>query len=59
MASAQRKLTKTFKEFFNDQKTGGIMLIVCTIISLIITNSPFGSNYLALWQSYLGGLSIE
>jgi NhaA family Na+:H+ antiporter len=59
MSVAQRRLTKTFKEFFNDQKSSGIILIVCTVASLVITNSPVGENYLSFWQSYLGGLSIE
>jgi NhaA family Na+:H+ antiporter len=59
MSVAQRRLTKTFKEFFNDQKSSGIILIVCTVASLVITNSPVGENYLNFWQSYLGGLSIE
>ena len=59
MALVQRKLTKTFKEFFDDQKSGGIILIVCTVISLIITNSPIGANYLSLWQKHIGGLSLE
>ncbi len=59
MGVVQRKLTKTFKEFFNDQKSSGIVLIVCTIVSLVITNSPIGENYLKLWQFYVAGLSIE
>ena len=59
MGVVQRKLTRTFKEFFDDQKSSGIILIVCTIVSLIITNSPIGENYLKLWQFYVGGLSVE
>jgi Na+:H+ antiporter, NhaA family len=59
MSVVQRKLTKTFKQFFDDQKSSGIILIVCTIVSLAITNSPFGANYLGVWQTYVGGLSIE
>ena len=35
------------------------MLIVCTIASLIITNSALGVGYLGFWQSYYGGLSVE
>ncbi len=35
------------------------MLIVCTIVSLIITNSALGAGYLGFWQSYYGGLSVE
>ena len=59
MGVVQRKLTKTFKEFFNDQKSSGIILIVCTVISLVITNSLIGENYLKLWHFYVAGLSIE
>jgi len=59
MGIVQRKLTKTFKEFFDDQKSSGIILIVCTVISLVITNSPIGENYLKLWHFYVAGLSIE
>ena len=59
MGVVQRKLTRTFKEFFDDQKSSGIILIICTIVSLIITNSPIGENYLKLWQFYVGGLSVE
>ena len=59
MGVVQRKLTRTFKEFFNDQKSSGIILIVCTVVSLIITNSPIGENYLKLWHFYVAGLSVE
>jgi len=59
MSVVQRKLTKSFKEFFNDQKSSGIVLIVCTVISLVITNSPIGENYLKLWHFYVAGLSVE
>jgi NhaA family Na+:H+ antiporter len=59
MGVVQRKLTRTFQEFFNSGKSTGIVLIICTIFSLALTNSAFGENYLQLWQFYLGGLSIE
>jgi NhaA family Na+:H+ antiporter len=59
MSVVQRKLSKTFKEFVQSGKSGGILLIVCTIISLIMTNSPLGANYISVWQTYVGGLSIE
>jgi NhaA family Na+:H+ antiporter len=35
------------------------LLIVCTVVSLLITNSIIGANYLYLWQIKVGGLSIE
>ncbi|MDQ3014036.1 MAG: Na+/H+ antiporter NhaA, partial [Acidobacteriota bacterium] len=59
MAVIQRKLSKTFKNFFDSEKSSGVLLIVCTVFSLIITNSVIGVNYLSLWQVYVGGLSIE
>ncbi len=59
MGVVQRKLTRTFKQFFDDQKSSGIILIVCTVASLIVTNSPIGANYLSLWQFYVAGLSVE
>lgn len=52
------KLTKAFNEFFDGEK-GGILLIICTIISLLIANSSFSENYLHFWHLYFGGLSIE
>jgi NhaA family Na+:H+ antiporter len=59
MGIVQRRLTKTFKEFLHDQKAGGIVLIVCTIVSLLMTNSLLGENYLSLWRFSVGGLSVE
>lgn len=59
MSVVQRKLSKTFNNFFHSEKSSGILLIICTVISLIITNSVIGANYLSLWQMYLGGLSVE
>jgi NhaA family Na+:H+ antiporter len=59
MGIVKRKLTKTFKNFFNSEKSSGVLLIICTIISLIITNSIFGTNYLNFWHMYVGGLSLE
>ena len=59
MGVVQRKLTKTFKNFFDSEKSSGILLIICTIVSLLITNSVLGANYLAMWQTKVGGLSVE
>jgi len=59
MSIVQRQLSKTFKAFFNSEKSSGILLIICTVVSLAITNSVFGANYLNLWHAYVGGLSIE
>jgi NhaA family Na+:H+ antiporter len=59
MGVVRRKLSRTFKNFFDSEKSGGILLIICTVVSLLLTNSAVGVNYLSLWQAYVGGLSVE
>ena len=59
MAPIRRTLSNTFQEFFDSEKSSGILLIICTVISLLIANSSSGADYLSLWQTYVGGLSIE
>lgn len=48
------KLTKLFTEFFESEKTSGIILIFCTIFSMAIANSSFGKDYLDFWQNEIG-----
>lgn len=59
MNLVERRLSKSFKAFFDSEKSSGILLIICTIISLAIANSAFGIDYTGFWRMYLGGLSIE
>ncbi len=59
MSTVQRKLSRTFSEFFDSEKSSGIVLIICTVLSLILANSVIGTQYLGLWQAYVGGLSVE
>jgi NhaA family Na+:H+ antiporter len=59
MGIVKRKLSRTFKNFFDSEKSSGILLIICTVVSLLITNSIIGANYLSLWHAYIGGLSVE
>lgn len=53
------RLTVLFKEFFESEKSGGVLLILCTIISLLLANSSFQEAYLNLWHFKFGGLSFE
>jgi NhaA family Na+:H+ antiporter len=39
------KISKLFKEFFDSEKTGGLTLIACTLVSLLLANSGFGNAY--------------
>jgi NhaA family Na+:H+ antiporter len=52
-------LSLAFKEFIHSSKAGGILLILSTIVSLALANSPAGGSYLAFWQHEFAGLSLE
>jgi len=52
-------LSQTFTHFFASEKSSGIVLIFCTLISLAIANSSLGPTYQHFWQSKLAGMSIE
>jgi len=55
----EKKLSNTFKEFMQSGKAGGIILILCTLVSLLLANSALGPAYLGFWHGYVAGLSIE
>jgi NhaA family Na+:H+ antiporter len=52
------RLTKLFNEFFSSEKAGGLLLIFCTIISLIIANSSSQHGYINFWETSFNGHSI-
>jgi NhaA family Na+:H+ antiporter len=52
------KLTKTFKVFFESEKSGGLLLLFVTIVSLCLANSSFQNEYVTFWEKDLGGHSI-
>lgn len=53
------KVTKLFKSFFESEKSGGIFLIGCTMISLAIANSAWGESYHHFFSYQLGNHSLE
>jgi NhaA family Na+:H+ antiporter len=59
MVNIQTILSKTFNNFFASEKSSGILLILCTIVSLTIANSVVGPGYLGFWHASIAGLSIE
>jgi NhaA family Na+:H+ antiporter len=59
MGIVQRHVTDSFNKFFASEKSSGIFLIVCTVLSLVIANSSVGESYLSIWQKHVGGLSLE
>ena len=53
------KLTKLFNEFFNSEKSAGLILMLCSIASLLLANSAFGQNYIHLWHIDIISKPIE
>ena len=53
------KATQLYKDFFESEKSGGLVLIAFTLISLAIANSAFGNSYLHFWETTFAGHSIE
>jgi len=53
------KLTNLFEDFFKSEKVGGLTLIFCTVISLVLANSAFQTTYLHFWHINLAGNSVE
>lgn len=47
------KLSKLFEDFFKSEKIGGIVLICCTILSLVLANSGVGESYTGFWKTEL------
>jgi NhaA family Na+:H+ antiporter len=47
-------ITRLFTDFFNSEKSGGFILIGCTILSLILANSNVGESYLHFWHQDIG-----
>ncbi len=51
-------LTRLYKEFFDSEKAGGLILVFVTVLSLAIANSPWQTNYIGFWHFDLGGHTI-
>jgi NhaA family Na+:H+ antiporter len=49
-------LTKLFTDFFNSERAGGIVLMVCTLVSLTVANVY--PDYLKIWHIDLAGHHI-
>lgn len=52
------RLTKLFKEFFDSEKAGGLILIIATALSLILANSQWQGAYTEFWATDWGGHTI-
>ena len=50
---ATSPLTKLFKEFFESEKAGGLILVGCTAVSILLTNTDAGGAWLHFWHARL------
>jgi Na+:H+ antiporter, NhaA family len=53
------KVTRLFRDFFESEKAGGLVLIACTAISLLLANSSWGTSYQDFWHIQFADHSIE
>lgn len=49
------RVSKLFQDFFHSQTSSGIILIFCTIFSLILANSAFVDSYNGIWNADMFG----
>jgi len=54
-----KKISKLFKEFLESEKTGGFILIFCTVVSLVLSNYFLGKDYLEFWQMPIANHPLE
>ncbi len=52
-------LTSLLTRFLNSESKAGIILILCTVASLVLANSAWGESYNHLWHFSIAGMSIE
>ncbi len=48
------RITNIFKDFFQNQQSAGVLLVLSTIASLFISNSIWGTDYVAMWKYEFG-----
>ncbi len=52
-----------FKEFFDSEKASGFILILITLISVVIANTPIGAQYVHFWHQHIdlsiAGISLD
>jgi NhaA family Na+:H+ antiporter len=53
------RLSKLFTSFFESEKAGGLVLLLCTAFSLVISNTSFSESYFAIWHYPVANHSFE
>jgi len=45
------KILRPFQVFLHAEASGGILLLICTVIALVWANTPFAESYFHLWHT--------
>ncbi len=53
------KKSNLFISFFNSEKAGGLALLICTILSLLLANSSISKEYLSIWHFSIANQPTE
>lgn len=49
------RLSTIYNDFFNSEKAGGLVLIIATVVSLVLANSPAAGSYMGFWHIDISG----
>jgi len=52
------RLTYLYNEFFKSEKTGGVLLVIVTLFSIIMANSMWQESYLSFWKMDIAGHTL-
>lgn len=52
--NVKKRLTDPFKDLAESGKLSGLLLILATILSLILSNSGRAASYLSIWHIEIG-----
>ncbi len=47
------RLRLVFRQFAQIQASGGILLLLATVLAMALANSPWSDSYFGLWETYL------
>ena len=48
------RLIEPFERFMHVEAAGGLVLLACTVVALVLANSPLSDAYLHLWETRMG-----
>ena len=52
-------LTSLLSRFLKSESKAGIILMICTVVSLFLANSSFSEGYTHIWHIEIAGMSVE